>query len=84
MLIAKFSNITDIWSLGLKFQSFFVKKDKRLYENFFSKTIKNDDETLEFVKKITNSNFISYKPLIKSNKNIRDTVGIIHKILQVY
>lgn len=77
LFIAKFSNIKDIWGIGLKFQNFFVETDKSLYANFFSKTIDNDEETLEFVKKITKTDFINYKPIIKSKNKSRDTVGII-------
>ena len=77
MLIAKFSNVKKVWALGLKYQNFFVKKDRKLYTNFFSKTIKNDNETLEFVKKITNSPKIKFKPLEYLDQSLRDTVGII-------
>ena len=77
LLIAKFSNVKKVWALGLKYQNFFVKKDRKLYTNFFSKTIKNDNETLEFVKKITNSPKIKFKPLEYLDQSLRDTVGII-------
>ena len=62
LFIAIFSNIKNIWGLGFKLQSFFLKKDKKFYSSFFSKP-KGDNETLEFVKKITNSIKIDYKPL---------------------
>ena len=77
LMIAKLSNIKEIWGLGLKFQNFFIKKERKLYSNFFSKTIPNDNETLEFVKKITNSINIQYKPIYSTNHALRDTVGII-------
>ena len=77
LFIAKMSKIPDIWGLGLKFQSFFISQKKKLYPSFFSKTIKDDNETLEFVKKITNSINIEYKPLYSSDYKLRDTIGII-------
>ena len=76
LLIANFSNIKEIWGLGFKFQNFFLKKNKKLYLNFFSKT-KGDNEALEFVKKITNASKIDYKPLSRIEDSLRDTVGII-------
>jgi len=76
LFIAKFSNIREIWGLGFKFQNFFLKKNKKFYSSFFSKT-KSDDEALEFVKKITNSIKINYKPLSTVENSLRDTVGII-------
>ena len=76
MLIANFSNIREIWGLGFKFQNFFLKKNKKLYLSFFSKT-KGDNEALEFVKKITNTSKIDYKPLSSIEGSLRDTVGII-------
>ena len=77
LLIAKLSRIKEIWGLGLKFQSFFLSKNRRFYANFFSKTIKNDREALEFVKKITSSSQIPYKPLYSVEYKNRDTIGII-------
>ena len=76
VLIAKFSNIAEIWGLGFKFQNFFLKKNKKYYPSFFSKT-KGDNEALEFVKKITNTSKIDYKPLSSIEGSLRDTVGII-------
>ena len=76
LFIAKFSNIREIWGLGFKFQNFFLKKNKKLYLSFFSKT-KGDNEALEFVKKITNASKIDYKPLSSIENSLRDTVGII-------
>ena len=76
LFIANFSNIKEIWGLGFKFQNFFLKKNKKLYLSFFAKT-KGDNEALEFVKKITNSSKIDYKPLSSEENSLRDTVGII-------
>ena len=76
LFIANFSNIKNIWGLGFKLQSFFLNKDKKFYSSFFSKP-KGDNETLEFVKKITNSIKIDYKPLSSMHSSLRDTVGII-------
>ena len=76
LFIANFSNIKEVWGLGFKFQNFFLKKNKKLYLNFFSKT-KGDNEALEFVKKITNASKIDYKPLSRIEDSLRDTVGII-------
>ena len=76
LFIAKFSNIREIWGLGFKFQNFFLKKNKKLYLSFFAKT-KEDNEALEFVKKITNASKIDYKPLSSKENSLRDTVGII-------
>jgi ADP-heptose:LPS heptosyltransferase len=76
LFIAIFSNIKNIWGLGFKLQSFFLNKDKKFYSSFFSKP-KGDNETLEFVKKITNSIKIDYKPLSSTHSSLRDTVGII-------
>tara|TARA_B100001093_G_scaffold328208_1_gene313171 strand:- start:444 stop:1457 length:1014 start_codon:yes stop_codon:yes gene_type:complete len=76
LLIAKFSNIKDVWGLGFKFQNFFLKKDKKFYPSFFSKT-NGDNEALDFIKKITLSKKIEYKPLSSMRYNQRDTVGII-------
>ena len=76
LFMAYFSNIKDVWGLGYKLQSFFLKKDKKFYLNFFSKTT-GDDEALKFVKKITNTKTIEYKPLLSENLRSRDTVGII-------
>ena len=76
LFIAKFSNIREIWGLGFKFQNFFLKKNKKLYLSFFAKT-KGDNEALEFVKKITNTSKIDYKPLSSEENSLRDTVGII-------
>ena len=72
-----FPNIKIIWGLGLKFQNFFLNRDKKLYKSFFSQTVKNDKETLEFVKKITNNKNINFKPILRKNKIQKDTVGII-------
>ena len=77
LFIANFSNIKNVWGLGLKFQNFFLKKNKKLYPSFFSKTIKDDNEALEFVKKITSYSSIKFKPLLSRNKNFVDTIGII-------
>ena len=77
LLIAKFSKVKKIWGLGLKFQNFFINKDRKFYSNFFSKTIKNDNETYEFVKKITYSRSINFKPLFSLDYSLRDTIGII-------
>ena len=77
LMIAKFSKVKEIWGLGLKYQNFFIKKERRLYASFFSKTIKNDNESLEFVKKITHSVDIKYKPIYTANRSSKDTVGII-------
>ena len=76
LFIANFSNIKEIWGLGFKFQSFFLKKNRKFYSSFFSKT-EGDDEALEFVKKITNISKIDYKPLSSIENSLRDTVGII-------
>jgi ADP-heptose:LPS heptosyltransferase len=76
MFIANFSNIREIWGLGFKFQSFFLKKNKKFYSSYFSKT-KGDNEALEFVRKITNTKKIDYKPLSSMENGLRDTVGII-------
>ncbi len=76
LFIAHLSNIKEIWGLGFKFQNFFLKKNKRFYSSFFSKT-KSDDEALEAVKKITNSQKIDFQPLSSIENNSRDTVGII-------
>ena len=50
--------------------------NKKLYLSFFAKT-KGDNEALEFVKKITNTSKIDYKPLSSEENSLRDTVGII-------
>ena len=76
LLIAKLSHCNEIWGLGFKYQNLFIKNDRRLYSNFFSKTI-NDNETYEFVKKITHSSSIKFKPLYSINESSRDTIGII-------
>ena len=76
VFIAYLSNINKIWGLGFKFQNFFLKKNKRFYSSFFSKT-KGDDEALEAVKKITNSHIIDFQPLSSVENSLRDTVGII-------
>ena len=77
LFIAKFSNIKEIWGLGFKFQNFFLNKNRKLYKNFFSKTVENDNEAYEFVRKITSSLKIQYKPFFISDHKNRDTVGII-------
>ena len=77
LFIAKFSNIKEIWGLGFKFQNFFLKNKNKLYSNFFSKTIKDDNEALEFVKKITSSSWVEYKPLFSKDFKLRDAIGII-------
>ena len=76
LFIAYLSNINKIWGLGFKFQNFFLKKNKRFYSSFFSKT-KGDYEALEAVKKITNSQKIDYQPLSSVENSLRDTIGII-------
>ena len=76
LFIAYLSNINEIWGLGFKFQNFFLKKNKRFYSSFFSKT-RGDNEALEAVKKITNSQKIDYQPLSSVENSLRDTVGII-------
>ena len=76
LFIAYLSNINKIWGLGFKFQNFFLKKNKRFYSSFFSKT-KGDDEALEAVKKSTNSHIIDFQPLSSVENSLRDTVGII-------
>ena len=76
LFIANFSNIKEIWGLGFKFQNFFLKKNKKLYLSFFEKT-KGDNETVELVKKITNTSKINYQPLFSIENSLRDTVGII-------
>jgi len=75
--MAKISKIKNLWCLGYKFQNFFLSKERKIYNNFFSEAIPNDEETLEFVKKITNEKKIIFKPLESLNKNEQDTVGII-------
>ena len=77
LFFSKFSNITETWGLGLKFQNFFLKRDRKLYKSFFSKTIANDNEAYEFVKKITSSQKIEYKPIFSNDYALRDTIGII-------
>ena len=37
LMIAKLSRIKEIWGLGLKFQNFFIKKERKLYSSFFQK-----------------------------------------------
>ena len=76
LFIAKFSYIKEVWGIGFKFQNFFLKKNKRLYNNYFSKSFK-DDEALQFVKKITNIKNVNFKPLTSVEKDLRDTIGII-------
>ena len=76
LFIANFSNIKEIWGLGFKFQNFFLKKNKKFYSSFFSKT-KGDNEALESVKKITNTQKIDYQPLFSLDSSLRDTIGII-------
>ena len=68
IFIANFSNIKEVWGLGYKFQNFFIKRSKMFYSNFFSKT-KGDNEALEFIKKITNTKKIDYKPLSSINNS---------------
>ena len=77
LFIAKFSKAKEVWGLGLKFQNFFLNNNKKLYPSFFSKTIKDDNETLEFAKRIVINSKIKFKPFYSLNKNLRDTVGII-------
>ena len=76
LFIGRFSNIKKIWGLGFKFQNFFLKKNNKLYPSFFSKT-KGDNEALEAVKKITNSQKIDYQSLSITDHSLRDTIGII-------
>ena len=76
LFIANYSNTKKIWGLGFKFQNLFLKNNQKYYQSFFSKS-KGDDETLECVKKITNSSKIDYKPLFSLEDGLRDTVGII-------
>ena len=76
LFIANLSNIKEIWGLGFKFQNFFLKKNKKFYSSFFSKS-KGDNEALESVKKITNTQKIDYQPLFSLDSNLRDTIGII-------
>ena len=76
LFIANFSNIKEIWGLGLNFQNFFLRKDKKFYSSFFSKS-EGDNETLEFVKKITHASKIEYTPISSNEISLRDTVGII-------
>ena len=77
LFIAKFSKAKYIWGLGLKYQFFFLKKDRKLYNSFFSKSISDDKEALEFVKKITSIKKINFRPLLSLKHDSRDTVGII-------
>tara|TARA_Y100000591_G_scaffold91974_1_gene77787 strand:+ start:435 stop:1424 length:990 start_codon:yes stop_codon:yes gene_type:complete len=77
LLMAKFSKAKDIWGLGLKLQNFMLPKNKKLYNNFFSKTIPSDRETLEFIKKITNVSNIKFKPLCSNEFDKKKLVGII-------
>jgi len=77
LFFARISNIKNIWALGYRFQNFFISKKNSFYSSFISKAIKNDNEALEFVKKITKSNDISFEPLEKVNKKSQDTIGII-------
>ena len=77
LFLLKFSGIKEIWGLGLRFQNFFLKKNRKLYPSFFSKTIRNDNETNEFIKKILNIPNIEFKPLLSTDKKLMDTVGII-------
>ena len=76
LFLAKLSFIKDIWGLGFRFQNFFIKKNKKLYHSFFSKSLK-DNEALEFTKKITKSRTINFKPLYSNKYKLRDSVGII-------
>ena len=76
VLLAKFAKIKNIWGLGFKFQNFFLEKNKKLYSNYKSKSFQ-DNETLEFVKKITNKNDINFRPIYKNDLLKKETVGII-------
>ena len=77
LLIAKFSKAKYIWGLGLKYQNIFLRKDRKLYDSFFSKTIRDDKEALESVKKIASLKKINFRPLLSYKHDSRDTVGII-------
>ena len=77
LFIAKLSNIKDIWGLGLKAQNFFLRKNKKLYLNYNSKTVPHDNEALEFVKKITGVKSVKFKPFLSSEQNKGDIVGVI-------
>ena len=72
--ILKYKRCMVSW---IKISKLFYKRERRLYSSYFSKTVKNDQETLQFVKKITNTHKINFRPIkIKDNK-LNDTVGII-------
>lgn len=77
LLLANFSKIKDVWGLGVRFQNFFLRNERKLYQSFFSETVKNDNETSEFVKKITSVSDIKFTPLYSLDNKLRDTVGII-------
>lgn len=76
LFIAHLSNIKKIWGLGFRFQNFFLKKNEKFYQSFFSNS-KGDNETLESIKKITKLSKIDFKPLSSLEINKRDTVGVI-------
>lgn len=76
LFFAKISNIKNIWALGYRFQNFFLNKKNCLYSSFKSKAF-NDDETLEFIKKITKLKHIDFESLEKPDKKSQDMIGII-------
>jgi len=76
VFMAYFAKIKNIYGLGYKFQNFFLKKNKKLYNSFFSKCVPNDNEAIRFVEKLFNIEKINFKPMNNYSKDQNSLVAI--------
>jgi heptosyltransferase II len=76
IFIAYFSKIKSIFAIGYKYQNLFIKKERRLYKSFFSKTILYDMEASNFVEKLCNIKKINFKPMYNFSNQKNSLIGI--------
>ena len=76
VLISLLANIKNIYAPGIKYQNFFLKKNNKLYVNFFSKSIDAVVETTNLTKKILQINKIEFIPLEHNSLVDEKLIGI--------
>jgi heptosyltransferase-2 len=76
LIYAKLVRFNKIFSLGYRFQNFFLSKNFKLYKNFWSRDYPWDKEASEFVKKITNNQSIKFKPFILKKNKKKNLISI--------
>jgi heptosyltransferase-2 len=76
VFLAYLSRIKKIFAIGYKYQNFFIKKERRLYRSFFSKTVLYDMEASNFVEKLFNLKKLDFKPMNNFSENKNSLIGI--------